>query len=115
MTGKVNQRSAQWIEGGVTTIVVSGLLTISWRVYTVGKIPFWSAWPGILGVAVVGVGLIMLVVGAALRENEERPESSKVVAWRYRHTVAGLGRTPPMAGRFSATGTCPRRVCACAI
>jgi hypothetical protein len=69
-TGKVNnRRSDQWIEGGATTIVVSGLLTISWRVYTAGKIPFWSAWPGILGVAVVGVGLIMLVVGVALRED----------------------------------------------
>jgi len=30
----------QWIEGGATTIAVSGLLTISWRVYTAGKIPF---------------------------------------------------------------------------
>ena len=51
----------------LTTIVVSGLLTISWRVYTAGKTPFWSAWPGILGVAVVGVGFIMITVGAALR------------------------------------------------
>ena len=70
--GKVNQRSDQWIEGGITTIVVSGLLTISWRVYTAGKIPFWSAWPGILGVAVVVVGLIMMVVGFALREDGGR-------------------------------------------
>ncbi len=68
-TEKVGQRSVQWIEGGVTTIVVSGLLTISWRVYTAGKIPFWSAWPGILGVAVVVAGIAMLVVGAALRED----------------------------------------------
>jgi len=66
--GKVSdQRSDQWFVGGFTTILVSGLLTISWRVYTVGKIPFWSAWPGILGVAVVGVGFIMIAVGAALR------------------------------------------------
>ncbi len=35
-TEKVNQRSDQWIEVGVTTIAVSGLLTISWRVYTQG-------------------------------------------------------------------------------
>jgi hypothetical protein len=49
-TGKANnQRSDQWIEGGFTTIVVSGLLTISRRVYTAGKIPFWSAWPESLG------------------------------------------------------------------
>jgi len=68
-TGNVNQRSDQWIEGGVTTIVVSGLLTISWRVYTAGKIPFWSAWPGILGVAVVCAGLILVMVGVALRED----------------------------------------------
>lgn len=72
MTQKVSQRSVQWVEGGVTTIAVSALLTISWRAYTVGKIPFWSAWPGILGVAVVGAGLIMLVVGAALRDSEEQ-------------------------------------------
>jgi hypothetical protein len=76
MAGQASQRSVQWVEGGATTIVVSGLLTISWRVYTAGKIPFWSAWPGILGVAVVGAGLIMLVVGAVLRDNEERPGPS---------------------------------------
>jgi len=75
--GKVNdQRSDQWFVGGFTTILVSGLLTISWRVYTAGKIPFWSAWPGILGVAVLGVGFIMIVVGAALREEGRRPGPS---------------------------------------
>jgi hypothetical protein len=73
MSGKAGQKSLQWIEAGVTTIAVSGLLTISWRAYTAGKIPFWSAWPGILGVAVVVAGLVMLVVGAALRDKEERP------------------------------------------
>jgi hypothetical protein len=72
-TGKVNQRSDRWFVGGFTTILVSGLLTISWRVYTVGKIPFWSAWPAILGVAVVGAGFIMLVVGARLDQAGERP------------------------------------------
>jgi hypothetical protein len=75
-TGKVNQRSDQWIEGGVTTLVVSGLLTISWRVYTAGEIPFWSAWPGILGFAVACAGLIMIMVGVALREDGERPGPS---------------------------------------
>jgi hypothetical protein len=69
---KVNQRSGQWIEGGVTAIAVSGLLTISWRVYIEGKIPFGSAWPGILGVAVVCAGLVMIMVGIALREDGER-------------------------------------------
>jgi hypothetical protein len=73
VTGKSNQRSDQWIEAGVTTIVVSGLLTISWRVYTAGKIPFWSAWPGILGVAVVAAGLILVMVGVALRDDGGRP------------------------------------------
>lgn len=75
-TGKVNQRSDRWFEIGVTIIVVSGLLTISWRIYTVGKVPFWSAWPGILGVAVVGVGLIMMMVGIGLREDGGRPGPS---------------------------------------
>lgn len=70
-TRKANRRSGQWIEGGVTTVAVSALLTISWRAYTVGKILFWRAWPGVLGVAVVGIGLIMLVFGAALRDKEE--------------------------------------------
>jgi hypothetical protein len=46
---KVNQRSDQWIEGGVTTIAVSGLLTISWRVYMGGKIPFGRHGPESLG------------------------------------------------------------------
>lgn len=68
MAEKSDQRSLQWIQGGATTIAVSALLTISWRAYTAGKIPFWSAWPGILGIAVVVAGLIMLVVGAALRD-----------------------------------------------
>jgi hypothetical protein len=65
-TVKVIQRSDQWIEAGAITIVVSGLLTISWRVYTAGKIPFWSAWPGILGVAVAAAGLMMIAIGVAL-------------------------------------------------
>jgi len=74
-TAKVSRQSAQWIEGGATTIAVSALLTISWRAYTAGKIPFWSAWPAILGIAVVVAGLIMLVVGAA-RQDKERPGPS---------------------------------------
>lgn len=76
-TGKVNnQRSDRWIENGLTIIGVSGLLTISWRVYTVGKIPFWSAWPGILGVAVVVVGLIIMAVGFGLRKDGGRTGQS---------------------------------------
>ncbi len=63
MTGKVSQRADRWFVGGVTTLIVSGLLTISWRVYTAGKIPFGSAWPGILGIAVVCAGMIMMVIG----------------------------------------------------
>jgi hypothetical protein len=72
-SGKVNQRSDRWFATGVTTIIVSGLLTISWRIYTVGKIPFWSAWPAILGVAVVGAGFIMIAVGARLDQAEKGP------------------------------------------
>jgi hypothetical protein len=73
MTGKVNdQRSDRWFVGGVTTIMVSGLLTISWRVYTAGKVPFWSAWPGILGVAVVGVGVIMMAIGVGIAQGQDR-------------------------------------------
>jgi hypothetical protein len=71
--GRVNPRSDRWFVGGITTIIVSGLLTISWRVYTVGKIPFWSAWPGILGVAVVGAGFIMIAVGARLDQAGKGP------------------------------------------
>lgn len=71
--GNVNQRSDQWITVGFTTVVVSGLDTISWRVYTAGKIPFWSEWPGILGFAVVCAGLIMIMVGIAARDDGERP------------------------------------------
>jgi hypothetical protein len=68
-TGKVIQRSDQWIEAGVITIVVSGVLTISMRAYFEGKVPFWSEWPGILGFAIILVGLIFVVVGVALRED----------------------------------------------
>jgi len=38
-------------------------------IHTAGKIPFWSAWPGILWVAVVFVGLILVMVGVALRDD----------------------------------------------
>ena len=72
-TGEVNQRSDHWFVGGVTTIIVSGLLTISWRIYTVGKRPFWSEWPGILGVAIVGAGFIMIAIGARLDQAEKDP------------------------------------------
>jgi hypothetical protein len=71
--GKVYRRSDRWIENGLTIIGVSGLLTISWRIYTVGKIPFWSAWPGILGVAVVVAGIVVTAVGFGLRDDEGRP------------------------------------------
>lgn len=74
---RVNKRSVEWIEGGAITIAVSLLLTISWRVYTAGKIPFWSAWPGILGVAVVGVGILMLVAGAALQNKAETGDTER--------------------------------------
>ena len=48
--GKVDdQRSDQWFAGGFTTILVSGLLKISWRVYTTGKIPFGRQGPESLG------------------------------------------------------------------
>jgi hypothetical protein len=73
MTGKVNQRSDRWFVGGVTTLIVSGLLTISWRVYTAGKIPFWSAWPGILGVAVVGAAFFMMAIGIHLGQDRNGP------------------------------------------
>lgn len=64
--GEARQRSADLAMSGITTVLVSGLLTISWRVYTAGKVPFWSAWPGILGVAVVGAGFIMMAIGYGL-------------------------------------------------
>ena len=46
---KASQRSLQWVEGGVTTIVVSALLAISWRVYTVGRYLFGPHGPESLG------------------------------------------------------------------
>jgi hypothetical protein len=72
-TGEVNQRSDRWFVGGVTTLIVSGLLTISWRVYTAGKIPFWSAWPGILGVAIVGAAFFMIAIGVRLGQDGNGP------------------------------------------
>ena len=67
-TGKIYTRSDLWFANGGTILFVSGLLTICWRVYTAGKIPFWSAWPGILGVAVVGAGVIGMAIGLSLRD-----------------------------------------------
>jgi hypothetical protein len=69
---KVSQRGDHWFVSGATTVLISGLLTISWRVYTAGKIPFWSAWPGILGVAVVFAGFFMIAAGAALDQAGNR-------------------------------------------
>ncbi len=70
-TAKAYKRSDRWIENGGTIVVVSALLTISWRAYTAGKIPFWSAWPGILGFAVVCAGIIVMAAGFALRDDED--------------------------------------------
>jgi len=69
---RVSQRGDHWFTSGATTVLISGLLTISWRVYTAGKIPFWSAWPGILGVAVVFAGFFMMAAGAALDQTGGR-------------------------------------------
>jgi hypothetical protein len=83
--GKVNQRTAvrlkllssnRWIGSGAAVIGVGGLFAISWRIYVIqAKLPFWS-WPGILGVAVMGVGLVMIITGFFLREDEGRPAPS---------------------------------------
>ncbi len=67
-----DQRSDRWFAGGVATFFVSGLLTISWRVYTAGKVPFWSAWPGILGIALVGAGVIMMALGIGIAQGQDR-------------------------------------------
>ncbi len=75
-TGKVYQRSDFWFGNGGTILFVSALLTISWRVYTAGKIPFWSAWPGILGFAVACAGIIVMAVGLSQRDDEDRPGPS---------------------------------------
>jgi len=71
-TERVTQRGDPWFVSGATTVLISGLLTISWRAYTAGKIPFWSAWPGILGVAVVFAGFFMIAAGAALDQTGSR-------------------------------------------
>lgn len=72
-SGVVSQRSDRWFMSGVTTFFVSGVLTISWRIYTAGKVHFWSAWPGVLGVAVVGASFIMIAVAVALERADGGP------------------------------------------
>jgi hypothetical protein len=64
--GRSYTRSDLWFANGGTMIFVSGLLTICWRAYTAGKTPFWSEWPGILGLAVVGAGVVVMAVGLSL-------------------------------------------------
>lgn len=68
---KVYTRSDLWFANGCTIVFLSGLLTISWRVCIAGKIPFWSAWAGILGLAVVGAGVIVMTVGLSLRDEDQ--------------------------------------------
>ena len=65
---KTYTRSDLWFANGCTLLFVSGLLTICWRAYTAGRIPFWSAWPGILGVSVLGAGVIVMAIGLSLRD-----------------------------------------------
>jgi hypothetical protein len=68
---KTYSRSDLWFANGCTIVFLSALLTISWRACTAGKIPFWSAWAGILGLALVGAGVIVMVVGLSLRDADQ--------------------------------------------
>jgi len=68
--------SGRWTALGSAILGVGALLAISWLIYAIqGKTSFWS-WPGIVGVAVAGVGLVILVVGFFIPD-DEKPESKK--------------------------------------
>jgi hypothetical protein len=61
---------------GSAILGVGTLLAVSWLVYAIqSKATFWS-WPGIGGVAVAGVGFVILVAGFVLPD-DEKPESKK--------------------------------------
>lgn len=76
--------SSRWMALGSAILGAGALLAISWLVYaTQSKISFWS-WPGIAGVALAGVGFIILVVGFVLPEDEKR-ESKKQAPQMRQH------------------------------
>jgi peptidoglycan/LPS O-acetylase OafA/YrhL len=57
---------------GSAILGAGALLAVSWLIYAItNKTDFWS-WPGIAGVAVAGVGLVALVVGFLMPEDEEQ-------------------------------------------
>jgi hypothetical protein len=68
--------SGRWTALGSAILGVGALLATSWLIYAIqSKASFWS-WPGIVGVAVAGVGLVILVVGFVIPD-DEKPESKK--------------------------------------
>jgi 4-amino-4-deoxy-L-arabinose transferase-like glycosyltransferase len=68
--------SGRWTALGSAILGVGALLAISWLIYAIqSKASFWS-WPGIVGVAVAGVGFVILVVGFVIPD-DEKLESKK--------------------------------------
>lgn len=62
--------SGRWLALGGAILGVGALLAVSWLIYAIqSKTSFWS-WPGILGVAVAGVGLVALAVGFVMPDEK---------------------------------------------
>jgi peptidoglycan/LPS O-acetylase OafA/YrhL len=83
--------SGRWLAVGSAILGVGALLAISWLVYALqSETGFWS-WPGIAGVSVAGIGLVALVVGMVMPDEQSASPSQ--------HQRAGSHSINLQAGR----------------
>lgn len=62
--------SSRWLAVGSAVLGVGALLAISWLVYAwQSHVSFW-AWPGTVGVVIGGSGVLMLVAGLIIPDDE---------------------------------------------
>lgn len=60
--------SSRWLLTGAPILCVGGPLAVSWLIYVDQAKESYFSWPGILGLALGVIGLIMVVTGFFLRE-----------------------------------------------
>lgn len=64
--------AGRWLMIGSAALGVGVLQAIGWLIYAIqSKTNFWP-WPGVTGVAIAGIGLVALVLGFVIPEDEKR-------------------------------------------
>lgn len=67
--------SSRWMTLGGAVLGLGALLLVSWLIYGIqSKTSFWY-WPGILGVTLTAIGLVVLIVGFVLPDAENEDAS----------------------------------------